>query len=167
MSRSTRRSVPGREREVSPAWRSSDTRMRQVHLMRALTESEALVADKLFATLDTTVRASSDTVPRVLVSDRSASSRTCRTASSHRSSRARRSARGSLLLTCRCERCRVRAAARGDREVLAESARRTCRASPCSTRSTAAGTKRRLRAKYPDCIVKREAGGRRRQLPRR
>jgi GTP-binding protein HflX len=39
-------------------------------LMRALTESEVLVADKLFATLDTTVRAlKPDTKPRVLVSD--------------------------------------------------------------------------------------------------
>src|SRR5207245_11267472 len=39
-------------------------------LMRALTGSEALVADKLFATLDTTVRAMRpETVPLVLVSD--------------------------------------------------------------------------------------------------
>src|SRR4029077_14648442 len=39
-------------------------------LMRALTQSEALVADKLFATLDTTVRAlHPETVPRVLVTD--------------------------------------------------------------------------------------------------
>ena len=39
-------------------------------LMRALTGSEVLVADKLFATLDTTVRAlHPDSVPRVLVSD--------------------------------------------------------------------------------------------------
>lgn len=39
-------------------------------LMRALTGNEALVADKLFATLDTTVRAlQSESVPRVLVSD--------------------------------------------------------------------------------------------------
>jgi len=39
-------------------------------LMRALTGSEALVADKLFATLDTTVRAlQPESVPRVLVSD--------------------------------------------------------------------------------------------------
>src|SRR4051812_47404369 len=39
-------------------------------LMRALTGSQALVADKLFATLDTTVRAlHPETVPRVLVSD--------------------------------------------------------------------------------------------------
>jgi GTPase len=39
-------------------------------LMRALTRSEALVADKLFATLDTTVRAlHPETIPRVLVSD--------------------------------------------------------------------------------------------------
>lgn len=39
-------------------------------LMRALTGSEALVADKLFATLDTTVRALyPESVPRVLVSD--------------------------------------------------------------------------------------------------
>jgi GTP-binding protein HflX len=39
-------------------------------LMRALTASEALVADKLFATLDTTVRAlHPEAVPRVLVSD--------------------------------------------------------------------------------------------------
>src|SRR4051812_569703 len=39
-------------------------------LMRALTGSEALVADKLFATLNTTVRAlNPETVPRVLVSD--------------------------------------------------------------------------------------------------
>src|SRR6195256_4180945 len=39
-------------------------------LMRALTGSEGLVADKLFATLDTTVRAlEPETVPRVLVSD--------------------------------------------------------------------------------------------------
>jgi GTPase len=39
-------------------------------LMRALTASEALVADKLFATLDTTVRAlHPQTVPPVLVSD--------------------------------------------------------------------------------------------------
>ena len=39
-------------------------------LMRALTGNRALVADKLFATLDTTVRAlHPETVPRVLVSD--------------------------------------------------------------------------------------------------
>src|SRR5258708_26680017 len=39
-------------------------------LMRALTGNEALVADKLFATLDTTVRAlHPEGVPRVLVSD--------------------------------------------------------------------------------------------------
>src|SRR5437868_9694468 len=39
-------------------------------LMRALTGSQALVADKLFATLDTTVRAlHPETVPRILVSD--------------------------------------------------------------------------------------------------
>src|SRR5688572_27751404 len=39
-------------------------------LMRALTGSAGLVADKLFATLDTTVRAlQPETVPRVLVSD--------------------------------------------------------------------------------------------------
>src|SRR5947199_664212 len=39
-------------------------------LMRALIGSEALVADKLFATLDTTVRAlQPESVPRVLVSD--------------------------------------------------------------------------------------------------
>jgi GTP-binding protein HflX len=39
-------------------------------LMRALTGSEALIADKLFATLDTTVRALyPESVPRVLVSD--------------------------------------------------------------------------------------------------
>ncbi len=39
-------------------------------LMRALTGSEVLVANKLFATLDTTVRAlHPETVPRVLVSD--------------------------------------------------------------------------------------------------
>lgn len=39
-------------------------------LMRALTGSEVLVADKLFATLDTTVRAlQPDVFPRVLVSD--------------------------------------------------------------------------------------------------
>ena len=38
--------------------------------MRALTGNEALVADKLFATLDTTVRAlHPESVPRVLVSD--------------------------------------------------------------------------------------------------
>src|SRR5436853_5042362 len=39
-------------------------------LMRALTGSEALVADKLFATLDTTVRAlHPESTPRILVSD--------------------------------------------------------------------------------------------------
>jgi GTP-binding protein HflX len=39
-------------------------------LMRALTASDVLVADKLFATLDTTVRAlQPETKPRVLVSD--------------------------------------------------------------------------------------------------
>jgi GTP-binding protein HflX len=39
-------------------------------LMRALTGSEVLVANKLFATLDTTVRAlHPESVPRVLVSD--------------------------------------------------------------------------------------------------
>ena len=38
-------------------------------LMRALSGSEVLVADKLFATLGTTVRAIPDTMPRVLVSD--------------------------------------------------------------------------------------------------
>jgi GTP-binding protein HflX len=39
-------------------------------LMRALTGSEALVADKLFATLDTTVRAlHPESIPRILVSD--------------------------------------------------------------------------------------------------
>ena len=39
-------------------------------LMRALTGSEVLVADKLFATLDTTIRAMQpDTFPRILISD--------------------------------------------------------------------------------------------------
>jgi GTP-binding protein HflX len=38
-------------------------------LMRALTGHEVYVADKLFATLDTTVRAIPDTHPRLLVSD--------------------------------------------------------------------------------------------------
>lgn len=38
-------------------------------LMRALSGSEVLVADKLFATLGTTVRAVPDTHPRILVSD--------------------------------------------------------------------------------------------------
>ena len=39
-------------------------------LMRALTGSEVLVADKLFATLDTTVRSlHPDTIPRILMSD--------------------------------------------------------------------------------------------------
>ncbi len=38
-------------------------------LMRALTGSEVLVADKLFATLDTTVRALPEVRPRLLVSD--------------------------------------------------------------------------------------------------
>lgn len=38
-------------------------------LMRALTGHEVYVADKLFATLDTTVRALPDIVPRILVSD--------------------------------------------------------------------------------------------------
>jgi GTPase len=39
-------------------------------LMRALTGSEVLVADKLFATLDTTVRAlHPESVPRILISD--------------------------------------------------------------------------------------------------
>ena len=38
-------------------------------LMRALSGSDVLVADKLFATLGTTVRAIPDTMPRVLVSD--------------------------------------------------------------------------------------------------
>src|SRR5204863_2392350 len=39
-------------------------------LMRALTGSEVLVADKLFATLDTTVRAlHPETRPRLLISD--------------------------------------------------------------------------------------------------
>ncbi|MDP2340837.1 MAG: GTPase HflX [Deltaproteobacteria bacterium] len=38
-------------------------------LMRALSGHEVLVADKLFATLGTTVRAIPDTVPKVLVSD--------------------------------------------------------------------------------------------------
>lgn len=39
-------------------------------LMRALTGSEVLVADKLFATLDTTVRALAPaTIPRILISD--------------------------------------------------------------------------------------------------
>jgi GTP-binding protein HflX len=39
-------------------------------LMRALTNSEVLVADKLFATLDTTVRVlKPETVPKILVSD--------------------------------------------------------------------------------------------------
>jgi GTP-binding protein HflX len=38
--------------------------------MRALTQSEVLVADKLFATLDTTVRAlQPETKPRILISD--------------------------------------------------------------------------------------------------
>src|SRR5437588_5095468 len=47
-----------------------DTNAGKCTLMRALTGSEALVADKLFATLDTTVRAlHPETVPRVLDSD--------------------------------------------------------------------------------------------------
>jgi GTP-binding protein HflX len=57
-------------------------------LMRALTGSEVLVANKLFATLDTTVRALYPKACRACWSATpSASSRTCRTAWSPRSSR--------------------------------------------------------------------------------
>src|SRR5256885_11870140 len=53
-------------------------------LMRALTGSESLVADKLFATLDTTVRAlHPETVPRVLVSDTVGDRKSTRLNSSH------------------------------------------------------------------------------------
>ena len=58
-------------------------------LMRALTGSEVYVADKLFATLDTTVRAlhPDDRAARSSCPTRSASSRSCRTISSRRSAR--------------------------------------------------------------------------------
>src|SRR2546430_1012140 len=71
----------GLERQTQRAWRVDREVLARVALvgytnagkstlMRALTGSEALVADKLFATLDTTVRAlHPETVPRVLVSD--------------------------------------------------------------------------------------------------
>jgi GTP-binding protein HflX len=71
----------GLERRTQRAWRQEREGLARVALvgytnagkstlMRALTASEALVADKLFATLDTTVRAlHPETVPRVLVSD--------------------------------------------------------------------------------------------------
>jgi hypothetical protein len=46
--------------------------------MRALTDSKVLVADKLFATLDTTVRAlQPETKPRVLVSDAVGTNNVC------------------------------------------------------------------------------------------
>jgi GTP-binding protein HflX len=52
-------------------------------LMRALTGSQVLVADKLFATLDTTVRALwPESRPRILVSDTVGSSRSSRATSS-------------------------------------------------------------------------------------
>ena len=65
-------------------------------LMRALTGSEVYVADKLFATLDTTVRAPRARRPsrRSSSPTRSASSRSCRTISSRRS--ARRSTRRAM-----------------------------------------------------------------------
>ncbi len=50
--------------------RWSGTRRRKSSLMRALTGSEVLVADKLFATLDTRCALQPEMKPRVLVSDR-------------------------------------------------------------------------------------------------
>src|SRR4249919_438379 len=56
--------------KVGPALPDKKTHAGKSSLMRALTGSEVLVADKLFATLDTTVRAlKPETKPRVLVSD--------------------------------------------------------------------------------------------------
>ena len=64
--RARRQEGPGRARAAFVGY----TNAGKSTLVRALTGSDVLVADKLFATLDTTVRAlHPDAVPRVLVSD--------------------------------------------------------------------------------------------------
>jgi GTP-binding protein HflX len=82
-------------------------------LMRALTGSEVLVADKLFATLDTTVRAlHPESVPRVLVSDTVGFIENL----PHGLVASFRGVRGIAASSChRRRRSRVRAAARGHR----------------------------------------------------
>jgi GTP-binding protein HflX len=65
-----RRTQRARRREVSRVALVGYTNAGKSTLMRALTSSEVYVADKLFATLDTTVRELiPETRPRVLVSD--------------------------------------------------------------------------------------------------
>lgn len=62
----TRRRRRGEQRTVAIV---GYTNAGKSSLMRALTGTELLVADQLFATLDTTVRALPGTTPRILVSD--------------------------------------------------------------------------------------------------
>ena len=64
-------SIAGRPARITCALRSSDTPTRaNDRLDLGPTGSDVLIADKLFATLDTTVRALyPDTKPRLLVSD--------------------------------------------------------------------------------------------------
>ena len=133
-------------------------------LMRALTGSEVLVADKLFATLDTTVRAlHPESVPRVLVSDTVGFIKNLPhgLVASFKSTLDEALEASLLAPRRRRERSRVRAAARGDRRSAGRDRRaRPCRAFSSSTRSTASATQRhRLNAKrrcarsIPDCIV--------------
>src|SRR5262249_8717672 len=65
-----RRTQRARRKDLSRAALVGYTNAGKSTLMRALTGSDVLVADKLFATLDTTVRAlDPPTRPRILLSD--------------------------------------------------------------------------------------------------
>ena len=127
-------------------------------LMRALTGSEVLVADKLFATLDTTVRAlKPETKPRVLVSDTVGFIKKLPhdLVASFRST-LRRGARGvAAAVRRRCVRSDVRIAARGEPQRAARDRRggRPVAPAPQQDRSRQRGRSRRPARKHPDAIL--------------
>ena len=121
-------------------------------LMRALTGSEVLVADKLFATLDTTVRAlHPESVPRVLVSDTVGFIKKLPhgLVASFKST-LDEALEASLLCTWSTRATRDSSGSwRSPRKCWTRSARRRCRGSWCSTRSTASAMKQRCAQSTP------------------
>ena len=142
--------------------------------MRALTGSEVLVADKLFATLDTTVRAlQPETQPRVLVSDTVGFIKKLPhdLVASFRSTLDEALEASLLLYVVDASDPTFREPARGHAQRAARrSAPTTCRARSCSTRSTGSTTRRarRSRASSRDAILlSAKRPGRRGRAPRR
>jgi hypothetical protein len=131
--------------------------------MRALTGSEVLVANKLFATLDTTVRAlHPESVPRVLVSDTVGFIKNLPhgLVASFKSTLDEALDASLLLHVIDASDPGFERQLEVTDKVLAEIGADVCRACASSTRSTTSAmpprrpnAKPRLRAQYPDCIV--------------